>query len=184
MSTKLNDHYLLASSLAGDEEAFGKLYDKYVDDIYKFIKMRVRQQEQAQDLVSDTFLKTWQYVSGGKKQITDFRALLYRVARNLVIDFYRASQRADVNIFDEEQLLSIIDYSQDIGLHVQAKDEVRQLFEHINELTREEQELILMRYVQELSIKEIAHILGKNHGAVRVALHRAKRKLTNKASSR
>ena len=67
MSGKFNDQFLVASSIAGDEQAFGKLYDKYVDEIYRFVVMRVRSSREAQDLVAEVFLKIFQSPTKSRK---------------------------------------------------------------------------------------------------------------------
>ena len=172
MSGKFNDQFLVASSIAGDEQAFGKLYDKYVDEIYRFVVMRVRSSHEAQDLVAEVFLKTWQYISSQKNQIKDFRAFLYRIARNLVIDYYRASKK-EYTTFEEGQLEKIIDSGIDLESDAQNKDDLRIIFSVMDQLPEDHRELLSLRYIQDLSIKEIAEIQGKKSGTVRVALHRA-----------
>lgn len=172
MSGKFSDQFLIASSIAGDEEAFGKLYDKYVNDIYRFVVMRVRSSQEAQDLASETFLKAWQYVSTQKKQIDDFRALLYRIARNLVIDHYRSSKNESQG-FEEGQLENIIDTSPSLQASAEHKDDMALVFKVIGQLSKDDSDVIILRYIEDLSIKEIAEIQGKKSGTVRVALHRA-----------
>jgi len=110
------------------------------------------------------------------KQIDNFRALLYKVARNLVIDFYRKSGK-ELAIFDEDQIKQLIDESINLEEELVKKDDVRIVFSALSELSEDSRELILMRYAQDLSVKEIANVLGKNNGAIRVALHRATKQL-------
>jgi len=176
MSGKFSDQFLIASSIAGDEQAFGTLYDKYVEDIYRFVVMRVRNTHQAQDVTAEVFLKAWQYVSSQKKYIKDFRALLYRIARNVVIDHYRSSQK-EMTAFDEDGLEAVVDTSSDIVENIQHKDDMRLVFQTLDQLSDDHKELIILRYAQDLSIKEIAGVQGKTNGAVRVALHRAIKQL-------
>lgn len=178
MSGKFSDQFLIAASIAGDEQAFGRLYDKYVEELYRFVVMRVASRHEAQDLVGEVFLKAWQYLSSKKKQIEDFRALLYRIARNLVIDYYRASKK-EYTTFEEGQLENIIDTASDLAEETQKKDDLRIVFTALDQLPDDHRELILLRYVQDLSIKEIALIQGKTNGAIRVALHRAIKQVKN-----
>lgn len=172
MKGKMQDQFLVAAALSGDEEAFGKLYDKYVDDIFRFVSFRVRNQAEAEDLSADVFLKAWQYLSGGSRGIENFKALLYRIARNVVIDHYRKSGRELLSI-DESQWETLVDTSLNIEEHQQIKDDLRLVREAIEELLPDHRELILMRYADDLTIEEIAGISGKSKGAVRVTLHRA-----------
>ena len=176
MSASLNDKFLLASALAGDEEAFGKIYDKYVEEIFRFVLMRTSNKEEAQDLTSEAFLKTWEYVSSSSKRIDNIRALLYRVSRNLVIDYYRKSGR-QVQALDEDQFAKIIDQSVDLEESVAKRDDIKQAFSLLDNLSEEYRELLLMRYTQDLSTSEIAKALGKKEGTVRVGLHRAIKQL-------
>lgn len=174
--SSLNDKFLLASSIAGDEQAFGKIYDKYIDEIFRFILMRVSNKEEAQDLTSEVFLKTWQYVSAQNKQIDNVRALLYRVGRNLVIDYYRTSGR-EVQAFDEKEFEKIVDNTVDLEQSISKKSDLQIVFSSLNKLSDEDKELIIMRYVQDLSVAEIAKVLGKRKGSVRVCLHRAVKRI-------
>ena len=179
MSQSFNDKFLIAGASSGDEQAFGKLYDKYIDEIYKFIVMRVRSSDEAQDLTSEVFLKTWEYISTGEeKQIDNIRALLYRIARNIVIDHYRQSGR-ELSPLDEELFDKIPDKSLDLERDAQIKDDIREALSMVDELSEDYRELVLMRYVQDLKVKEIAQILDKSSGAVRVSLHRAIKQLKN-----
>ena len=93
MNSGFHDKFLLAGSLAGDEEQFGKIYDKYSQAIYRYIFFRISDHELAQDLMADTFLRAWQYVSAEEREIDNLKALLYRIAGNLVVDFYRRRGR-------------------------------------------------------------------------------------------
>lgn len=172
MSGKFNDQFLIASSIAGDEQAFGTLYDKYVNHIFRFVTFRVRSQQEAQDITAEAFLKAWQYISTSQKHIKDFRALLYRITRNLVIDHYR-SQSREVTAFEEGGLEKIVDTSSDLAANVEHRDDVREVLQVLDQLPDDHKELIILRFIQDLSIKEIAAVQDKTNGAIRVALHRA-----------
>ncbi len=182
MSKGKSDKSLVLKSIAGDEEAFGALYDLYVQDIYRFVLMRVRSQEDAQDLTSDAFLKMWQYLTSDTRSIDNFRALLYRIARNLIIDFYRQSGKEFVGI-DEGQMETIQDHSINLERKAEIDDDIRMVLAHLDTLDEEHRELILMKYAQDLSTKEIAHIVDKKPGAVRVALHRSIKLLKERVRS-
>lgn len=171
MQGNSQDRFLLEATIAGDEEAFGRLYDKYVAAIYRFVSFRVAGKEIAEDLSAEVFLKTWQYVKQGDRQIENVKALLYRIAANSVIDHYRQSGNEYLAL-SEDVWNQIIDQSS-LFEEAQKKDDLRQVNQAIKSLSPADRELILMRYSNDLSVKEIADILGKNQGAVRTALHRA-----------
>ena len=176
MTAKFKDQILVAGSLAGDEEAFGQLYDKYADSIYRFILVRVSNQEEAQDLTSEVFLKSWQYLSSAEKTIENFKALIYRVARNLVIDFYRSKKNFALSLSDLEWG-KLIDEESSLPDDVAKKDELAQIYKALEKIDSAQRDLLLMRYFDDLSVPEIAAVLGKSQGAVRVAMHRALREL-------
>ena len=172
------DNILISRILSGDEEAFGILYDAYVVDIYRFVFFKVSNQEEAEDLTSEVFLRFWQYLSTQGKKVDNARALLYRIARNAVIDFYRKSGRNSVAL-DETHADTIEDTSVDLEKDIEIRDEVSRLREIIGKLGASDQELITLRYIEDLSVAEIADVLEKSAGAVRVALHRAIKALKN-----
>lgn len=172
MNNSFNDKFLVAATQAGDEEAFGKLYDKYSQQIYRFIVFRLNSREDANDLVSEVFLKIWQYIVARDKNIDNFKALLYRMAGNLVIDYYRQSGR-EVQALDEDSWNKIVDETYNLEIKIRQKEDARLIRLAMDKLSQDERELLVMRYIDDLEVKEISLILGKTTGAVRVALHRA-----------
>ncbi|OGY90853.1 MAG: hypothetical protein A3H70_03940 [Candidatus Komeilibacteria bacterium RIFCSPLOWO2_02_FULL_48_11] len=171
MHSNNRDRFLLEAVLAGDEEAFGRLYDKYVVKIYRFVSFRVGSKESAEDLTAEIFLKTWQYVKQGSRQIENVKALIYRIAANAIIDHYRQSGNEYLAL-SEDCWNQIVDQTS-LSDEAQKKDDLRQVYQAIKFLSPADRELVLMRYSNDLSVKEIAEILGKNPGAIRTALHRA-----------
>ena len=173
---KLNDKLLYLRLNKKDKEAFVKTYDLYFDQIYRFVYFKVSGKEDAEDLTSVVFLKTWGYVQD--KSIKDYKtlkALLYKVARNSVIDYYRTKSREaeQVSIDSERVEIDLPDKQQDIHKDIEISDDYKQITEKLFELKEEYREIIVMRYVNELSIGEIAVSLDKSKGNVRVTLYRA-----------
>jgi len=169
------EKYLLFRAKNKDPEAFSSVYDLYVDRIYRFIFFKVNKQEDAQDLTSEVFLKTWEYINQGK-EISNLNALIYKIARNLVIDYYRknVSKEKEISLEDSQDLLEkemeVIDQNwQKIDVKIQTeKIEAKLML-----LKNEYREVIILRYIDSLSIDEIAEILEKKKGAVRVLIFRA-----------
>ena len=162
----------------GDRKAFAEVYDFYVVRIFRFIYLKTNSKETAEDLTSEVFLRCWAYVKkrkeGSEKEIVEGNKLgsfLYKVARNLIIDFYKKKQLPTVEI-DENLKDKIKDKKQDILAEVSAKQEIKELMEALSKLKGEYREIIILRHVEDLSIKEIAEITGKTSGSVRVQLHR------------
>ncbi len=180
----LLDQYLLFRVVVKrDPEAFTRIYDRYVVSIYRFIFVKLPTKEAAEDITSETFLRCWQYLSQ-RKQITHIRALLYRIAKNLVADYYRKSSNFTVPIdqvvtfFDgetSEQMRKEKDFS-DIGRSAQivaAKAELSLLLKRIARLKEDYQDVLTLRLIEGLNFGEIAMILEKTTGNVRVMYHRA-----------
>ncbi len=176
MSSKLRDKYLLYRiQTKRDAQAYGELYDTYVAGIYRFISFKVSSKEEAQDLTSETFLRAWHYLLESR-DVASFSALLYRIARNLVIDHYR-SRRATVSL--DEQLEIDIDENTsptDKGEQIKMLDinlEASAVATAMKQLKEEYRDILTLRYIEELSTAEIAEIVDKTSVHVRVLLHRA-----------
>lgn len=153
-----------------DAEAYGKLYDCYVNRIYRFIFFKVGTQEDAEDITSEVFLKAWEYINTTDKKIENFNALIYRVARNSVIDHYR-NRKINVSTDDEENLIQIQD-KQNTVEEVEAKLDKSHIEKLLGQLKEVYRDVLLLRYIEEYSISEIANITGKSKANVRVLLHR------------
>ncbi|HEX9502775.1 MAG TPA: RNA polymerase sigma factor [Patescibacteria group bacterium] len=156
----------------GDTAAFALIYDHFSAKIYKFIFFRVGHKEVAEDVLSDTFVKGWQKIN----QVNSPSALsawLYQIAKNNIIDYYRLKKETvaleDVQDFLEDEV-NPIDLT---SLNIQQK----KILDVLHELPAEQQEVIKYKYFEDLSNEEIAYILGKNEGTIRVIQHRALAKL-------
>jgi len=154
-----------------DPEAFTELYDRYAARIYRFVYFKVSEQTEAEDITAEVFLKTWQYVNE-HKEIENFSALIYQIARNLVIDFYRRrSGRPEEELDDTllEKLVQVKDAAEEASLKAEAGAVITAL----RRLKNEYREVLIMRYVDELDIDEIAKILNKSQVGTRVLIHRS-----------
>jgi len=171
---------LLIRAQNGDSEAFGEIYDLYVDKIYRFIFFKVSSHETAEDLTAEVFLKTWQYIiEPDSREVGNLNALLYQSARNIVIDYYRSTIRREV-LTDGESLKLIEDSRQQSLLEkVEELTEVENIETNLRKLKDEYREVIILKFIDELSNKEISKILDKSTGAVRVLVHRALNVLKN-----
>lgn len=171
----LNDKILYLRLQDKDKEAFVKAYDLYLDSIYRFIFFKVGNKEEAEDLTSSVFLKTWDYIQTNKlKEFKTLKALLYKVARNTVIDYYRKqNQRQEISLDQGEDIVDVIDEKANPVSEVELSFDFKSLEKKLNELKDEYREIILLKYVDELSIAEIASVLNKSQGNVRVLIFRA-----------
>ncbi len=169
---RFTDKILLDRSRAGDSGAFGVIFQRYAKKIYRFIFFRIKEKDLADDLTNEVFLKMWQQIQADKK-IDNLKAYIYKITRNLLIDYYR-KQRDEVDI---ENAKHLIDDNQDLINDITLTSEVIELLTKIEFLREDYREVLLLRYVEDLSIAEIADILDKSPGAVKVTTHRAIKKL-------
>ena len=180
MTNDLSKSYLFWKAKNKDPESFAKVYDLYIDKIFRFVYFKVSDQELAQDFAADTFLKTWEYINSGKK-VDNLNALIYRIARNLVIDYYRKKSTKDVSL--DSEILEIQEERYGVSLGVQmvdqidAKIDLEKLKARMMELKDEYRDVLILKHIEEFSIAEISAIIEKKPGAVRVTLHRATKAL-------
>lgn len=170
-----DERNLIIRATGGEAEAFGRLYDHYMPMIYRFILLRVAEREEAEDLTHQVFLKAWQNIGGYSEKGLPFSSWLYRIARNSVIDHYRRT-RPVADLEDEENSEELI-VRPDILDKLDLKSDARKAFEAISSLKDIEREIVIMRFVDDLSVKEVAEAVGKTEGAVKLAQHRALNKL-------
>jgi RNA polymerase sigma-70 factor (ECF subfamily) len=158
-----------------DKDAFIQVYDKFAGDIYRFVYFKVGDGEEAKDLTSMIFLKTWSHIqtnslTNGKT----LRALLYKIARTSIIDYYRETgNKIEVSLDDPNHPLEIIDQTGNISGEVDTKTDLELIKGKLPLLKEEYREVIILKYINDLEIEEIAEITGKSRGNIRVLLHRA-----------
>jgi RNA polymerase sigma-70 factor (ECF subfamily) len=158
---------------AGDGEAFGELYDAYADLVHRYIAYRVGNYALAEDLTSETFLRALRRISTFTWQGRDFGAWLVTIARNLVADHYKSSR------YKLEQptpdLISAGADSEEDGPETAVLAGITNatLLAAVRQLGQEQQDCIVLRFLQGLSVAETAAILGKNEGAVKALQYRA-----------
>lgn len=175
-----SDKRLLKQLKTKDPDVFGSFYDTYVERVYRFVYFKVSSHEEAEDITAETFLKVWQYLFENKK-VEHLHAFVYQVARNLVVDFYR--RKAQQRLFPMSETGDEVERLPDIGPTVadqlDTAASVDQLESALRQLKDEYREVIVLRYFNELEIGEVAAVLGKSRGAVRVLLHRALKTLSD-----
>ena len=157
-----------------DPEAFGKIYDLYAARIYRFVFFKVSSAEEAQDITADVFLKAWQYLlEESGRDVRHLGALLYSIARNRVIDLYRSRSMKETLPLAESGDDEMLPDTRRLMDQTEAKLDVEMLAKHLRSLKDEYREVLIMKYMDELSASEIGKYLDKPPGTVRVLLHRA-----------
>jgi len=181
---KIEEKLLLYKIKQNDKQAFIKAYDLYIGQLYRFVYFKVGSKEEAEDLCSAVFLRTWNYIlANSLKDEKTLKALLYKIARNLIIDHYRKNKARETISYDRSGGIEVIDEQQDAGRDFEFKADLLVLETKLPELKDEYREVIILRFINELSIKEISEILDKPRGNVRVLIFRALgalRELANK----
>ncbi|NJC69322.1 sigma-70 family RNA polymerase sigma factor [Planosporangium thailandense] len=170
---------LVERAQAGDAEAFGLIYDRYFDTVFRFVYFRVGNRQLAEDLTADTFLRALKRIGSFTWQGRDLGAWLVTIARNLVADHFKSGRyRLEVttgDVLDAERAESgpegspesaVVDHITNVAL-----------LRAVKQLNPEQQECIVLRFLQGFSVAETAQAMGKNEGAIKALQYRAVRTL-------
>lgn len=172
--------------MSSDQSQFIALYDEYADRIFKYCYFRVSSKEEAEDITAKVFLKTWEYIEKGNK-IEYPKTFLYKSANNLVIDFYRTTKRNKELSLDDPDREIEIPIQDDFIENMDVRILLSEVREHIEALPEKYQLIVILRYVDDLTIPEIADITDLSENNISVRLHRAveklKQQLTDKTNN-
>jgi len=156
------------------EKAFLEAFEAYADALYRHCYFRLSDKERAQDIVSDTFMKTWDYLIKGNT-IDNFRPFLYRTLNHLIIDEYRKKKTESLDALIEEREVpegvfeELVDGSRE---EVEFTLDVKQIPELLKEMPKNHREVIVLRYIDGLMPAEIANILDAPVNTISVRIHR------------
>jgi RNA polymerase sigma-70 factor (ECF subfamily) len=160
---------LVEKAQSGDTGAFGDLYDFFIDPIYRYVFFKVKKDD-ALDLTENVFLKVWENI--GSYRLTSgssFSSWVYRIAHNAVVDYYRMEKEhaeLDANTADERK-------HNDPVVMTERKLGQDALKSALSKLKKPYQQIILMKYINELENHEIAKVLRKSEGSIRILKFRA-----------
>jgi RNA polymerase sigma-70 factor (ECF subfamily) len=163
---------LLAKAQKGEQAAFGEIYNLYFKKIYQFIYYRVSHKEIAEDLAEEVFLKAFTKLSS-ISQNSAFLGWLYQIARFQVIDYYR-EKKSTVAL---EEIENTLEYEANVVDFVNLQQQQKVLLKLIKELSPEQQIVLKLKFFEDLENIEIAAVMDKTEGAIRVIQHRAIAKL-------
>ena len=169
-----NERQLVLQAQAGNAEAFGQLYDAYMERIYRFVYFRVEDQQTAEDLTSQVFLRAWNNLDRFRLGGTPYLAWLYTIAHNAVIDHYRTRK---VTTPLEDVRLSQPDYAEVVENDIDFAVEMSSIKSAMRTLTDDQQQVLTLKFIEGMSNDEIARHLGKREGAVRALQMRGLRAL-------
>ena len=166
---------LVARAQQGDAEAFGQLYDRYLDLVFRYVYYRVGAKALTEDLVSETFLRALRRIGTFEWQGRDFAAWLITIARNIIADHYKSGRfRLEVSTAD------MLDADRaDDGIESGVLDGITNaaILDAVKKLNDEQQECVVLRFLQGLSVLETAQAMGKSEGAIKALQYRAVRTL-------
>lgn len=151
---------------------FLKAYDDLHDALFRYIVLKISPRDKAVDLVQETFTRAWEYIVRGE-EIGNIKSLLYRIAHNLVIDEYRKKKETSLDSLMEDGF----DYGENSHATLEAKIDGDAVIKIARTLDEKYRDAVIMRYVDELSVGEIAAILGESENNVSVRIHRGIQKL-------
>ncbi len=155
-----------------DKEAFGEVYERYVDKIYKYIYYRVGNQHDAEDLTSRVFYRALAHVDGYEDRGVPFQAWLYRIAHNLVANHHRDKGRRKIIPLDEYIVSGMFTGPEGPERAAEDTEDRERLLAAIRQLPEDRQQLLILKFVDRLSNAEIGEIMGRTEGAVKSLYHR------------
>jgi len=154
------------------KDQFLAVYDEYGSAIYRFCLLKVSSKEQAEDLTQEVFMRFWQTLRK-QENVDHERALLYTIARNLIIDWYRKHKEQSLDVLAEAGY----EFANEDHKDIERNAQVRELLGVVHELDHQSREVVLLRYVEGLSPKDIATVTGETANAISVRLNRAIKKV-------
>jgi RNA polymerase sigma-70 factor (ECF subfamily) len=168
---ELDDDAVVVLATQGDRHAFGELYDRYVERIYNYVYYRTSDPDDAEDLTERVFLRAIRHIENYEDRGYPISAWLYRIAHNLVANWYRDNSRR------EEVPLESVAFSLEFsGEHpepsVLKEEECQQLMEVIHQLPEDRQQLLILKFVERLTNAEIGEIMDRTEGAIKSLYHR------------
>lgn len=163
--------YLMNSS----REQFSRIYDEYIEKIYRFVYLKVSSKEVAEDIASRTFLKGWEAYQKDQKSIKNINAFLYKIAGNMVIDHYR--ERSGTKVVGSEYFPKMVDVKTDLYEKAVLGADIEEVKDAISKLKKEYQDVLIFHYLEDMPVEEISAILEKPPGTVRVMIHRGLKSL-------
>jgi RNA polymerase sigma-70 factor (ECF subfamily) len=163
------DSELVSRTKGGEVDAFGELYERYVERIYKYVRVRVTEQTIAEDITENVFLRAFEAIERYQERGYAFSAYLYRIAQNQLVDYYRKRK--------DEAPIELADHTAadtpSLDERVIQIDRVREVQRALDRLPNDYQEVIRLRVLMEMPTPEVAEWLDRSEGAIRVLLHRA-----------
>lgn len=163
------DDDLVARAIKGDVDAFGDLYERHMMSIYRYVYYRIGEVREAEDLTETIFVKAWRSLRSFKLGKASFRTWIFRVARNSLIDHFR-TYKEELELPEDAALRSPFPQPEEEIIEMEKSEQIAQAIQRLNP---HYQEILTLRFINEMSHEEAAQVMGKSAGAVRVLQYRA-----------
>ncbi len=164
-----DEESLVRRAKQGDQKAFTQLYEEHFNRIYRYVALRIGDRLEAEDMTQQVFVNALQSISSFKWKGTPFAAWLFRIAHNQVVDYLRKKKKQPAVPLDE----SLVSSGSNPQLMAEQSLDIEQLLLATRGLTEAQREVISLRFAGELSIAQVAKIMGKSQGAVKALQHSA-----------
>jgi len=156
----MNDIEIIKKCLDWDLKHFWKIYDKYIDKIYKFVYLKVSDKEIAEDIVGDVFLSALNNLKNFRlDENSSFNSWIYKIAHNKVIDYYKKNDKIKTEEICDNLTL---EYIEDYAWNIESKDKLKQVIKYLQDIKKEHREIIIYRIWYDLSFNEISEITWKS----------------------
>jgi RNA polymerase sigma-70 factor (ECF subfamily) len=165
-----DDDQILALIAKRDSSAFGELYERHVTSIYRYVYYRVGNPEDAEDLTARVFMRALKHVNTYNDRGVPFTAWLYRIAHNVVANYHRDNSRHPSVPLDEMELHSA--HHDDADTNIDSARERERLLRAIRQLPEDRQQLVVLKFVEQLQNAEIGQIMNRSEGAIKSLYHR------------
>ena len=149
------------------KDDFLESYNLYGDSIFRYALLKISDREKALDITQETFTRAWEYMVRGE-EVLNMKALFYRIAHNLIIDEYRRKKNVSLDNLMEEGF----DYGKNEAERIEGEIDGKLLMKSLDQLDEKYREALILRYINDLSVKEIAETLGESENNVSVRIHR------------
>lgn len=152
-------------------------YDSYAEKILRHVGLRINNQNAAEDITSETFLKAWDYTRKNN-EVRNFKGFLYKIADNLIIDYYRSRKHKSLPLetVEEERLAD----QTDLMIEAERNLSSKKIRENLQSLSEDHRAILIYRYIDDLDIRTIRKLTGKSITSIYVTIHRALKSLKEK----
>ncbi len=171
MNKKPDDLDLVKEVKGGSVSALQTLYMRHLDSIYRYFFFQTHDKFLSEDLSQDVFIRVWKAIDHYDEKKGAFTSWMYRIAHNLLIDHYRGKKALSLKEGLEAS------YSEDWLEKLDRDEKIQKIIGALSELPKDYQEVVLLRFFEDLAVEEVAKIVGKSEENIRVIQHRAIRKL-------